>query len=113
MRKHFGNWESDEDVLCDFGISDWELTGLKILFAHYDVHGYDGRAFVLLRGATGRLYEVSGSHCSCYGLEGCWEPEATTAAAIKSRLDSGYFGKNWEDLDREALYALVSKAGEA
>jgi hypothetical protein len=30
----------------------------------------------------GKLWEVNGSHCSCYGLEGQWQPEETTWEAI-------------------------------
>lgn len=40
------------------------------------------------------LYEVNGSHCSCYGLEGQWEEEETTVEALAYRLTNGTFGKD-------------------
>ena len=33
----------------------------------------------------GMLFEVHASHCSCYDLEGQWEPEETTREAIAMR----------------------------
>jgi len=30
----------------------------------------------------GKLYDVNGSHCSCFGLEDQWLPEETTVAAL-------------------------------
>ncbi len=40
----------------------------------------------------GRLYEVNGSHCSCYGLENQWDPESTTVEALRHRLTNGTLG---------------------
>ena len=37
----------------------------------------------------GKLYEVFGGHCSCYGLEDQWKPEETTTAALRYRLKEG------------------------
>ena len=55
-----------------------------ILIAVYQAEAYSGSAFVLfLRGD--QLFEVNGSHCSCNGLEECWNPEETTWAALKLR----------------------------
>lgn len=44
----------------------------NILFASYVYEDYSGDAVVLFE-RDGKLYEVYGSHCSCYGLEGQWE----------------------------------------
>lgn len=62
-------------------------TDDEIVIACYNQQSYDGDAFVLYR-RDGRLYEVNGSHCSCYGLEGQWKPEETTAAALKMQKNS-------------------------
>jgi hypothetical protein len=59
-----------------------------ILFAHYDDGGYSGIAFVLFE-KKNKLYEVYGSHCSCYGLEGQWMPEITNTVELKARLARG------------------------
>jgi hypothetical protein len=67
----------------------WQSS--NILFASYGTDNYSGDAFVLYENG-GRLYEVNGSHCSCYGLEGKWKPEETTLEAISHRLTSGTMG---------------------
>lgn len=69
----------------------------NILFASYGTDNYSGDAFVLFE-KDGKLYEVNGSHCSCYGLEGQFEPEETTLEAIEMRLTKGTMGvDNYSD----------------
>jgi len=63
----------------------------NILFASYGCDNYSGDAFVLLE-KYGKLYEVNGSHCSCYGLEGQFEPEEATLESIEMRLIKGNLG---------------------
>lgn len=72
---------------------------IRILFASYGYGDYSGQAFVLFE-ESGKLYEVNGQHCSCYGLEGQWEPEETTLEALKYRLENGNFGKS-NDYDND------------
>ncbi len=59
-------------------------SDISIIFAQYDIDGYEGDAHVVYEQA-GKLYEVYGGHCSCYGLEGQWLPEKTMIDAIKMR----------------------------
>ena len=70
-------------------IKEWE--NIHILFASYGQDNYSGDAFVLAV-VEGKLYEVNGSHCSCYGLEGQWELEETTIEALVHRLIEGKLG---------------------
>lgn len=65
---------------------------IRILFAFYSYEDYTGKAFVLFEN-DGKLYEVHGSHCSCFGLEGQWEPEEVDLNALKVRLVDGSFGE--------------------
>jgi hypothetical protein len=67
--------------------------GVEVLLASYGYENYSGDAFVLFQ-RDGKLFEVNGSHCSCYGLEGQWEPEETSKEALLQRLDAGYFGND-------------------
>jgi len=60
----------------------------NVLFASYVRGNYDGDALVLFE-EGGKLFRVDGSHCSCCGLEGQWEPEETTAEALMHQLDNG------------------------
>lgn len=68
-----------------------EYSKYNVLFASYGEDNYSGDAWVLFE-QDGKLYEVNGSHCSCFGLEGQWEPEETALEAIKLRLDKGSLG---------------------
>lgn len=86
MTVFFGDFHSVEDIIEQFHISPDALKGATILFASYLYEYYDGSAFVLFEW-DGKLYEVNGSHCSCYGLEGQWEPEETSVAAVRMRKD--------------------------
>jgi hypothetical protein len=55
-----------------------------IEYWYEDPDGYSGSAFGLFV-MDGKLYEVHGGHCSCYGLEDQWEPEETTWEALLMR----------------------------
>jgi hypothetical protein len=66
---------------------------VNILFATYGTDNWSGDAFVLFE-QNGKLYEVNGSHCSCYGLEDQWCPEEVLLPELENRLIKGTFGKN-------------------
>lgn len=68
-------------------------TSFRVLLAVYESGGYDGKSFVLLE-CDGDLYEVNGSHCSCYGLEGQFGPEQTTPEALRHRMREGQLGSD-------------------
>lgn len=68
-----------------------DFEGVQILFASYGQDNWSGEAWVLFE-QDGKLFEVNGSHCSCYGLEDQWEPQETALEAIKLRLDKGHLG---------------------
>lgn len=84
MSIYYGDFGCLEDVVTQFDIQITDLDYAEILFAYYMCEDYSGTAFVLFR-RNGKLYEVNGSHCSCYGLEGQWEPEETFVEAILER----------------------------
>jgi hypothetical protein len=73
-----------------------EFKNCKILLASYSFEWYDGTAFVLFE-RGGELFEVNGSHCSCYGLEGQWQPDETTIESLTYRLENGRFGLAWDN----------------
>ena len=72
-------------------LKQWE--GINILFASYGCANYEGYAFVLFE-KEGKLFEVNGGHCSCYGLEGQFSPEETTLEALSHRLINGKMGQD-------------------
>ena len=70
-----------------------EWDNINILFASYNQANYEGKAWVLLE-KEGKLFEVNGEHCSCYGVEGQWEPKQVSLETLKHRLEKGNLGKD-------------------
>lgn len=91
--------------------ADWEYDEIKripivdviseVLFHEYVRGSYDGSAFTLFRDKQGRLMECNGSHCSCFGLEGQWDPEPTFREALLKR-------EWWGVKDKAALAAVIA-----
>lgn len=85
MSKYFGSFSDRDSVVNSVEAEENDPpTDDEILFASYGGAAYEGDALVIYE-RGGRVYEVHGSHCSCYGLEGQWEPEETTWAALATR----------------------------
>jgi hypothetical protein len=84
MKIFYENFASAEDVFDNFTVSDEGRVGVEFVYADYDTPSYEGYAHVIFM-KDGKLFEVNGSHCSCYGLEGQWEPEETSVAALLAR----------------------------
>ena len=64
-----------------------EVRKYEVLIAYESVGswGCDSSSWFLLRNKEdGKLYETHGSHCSCYGFEGQFEPEETTVEYLQS-----------------------------
>lgn len=83
-------WEEKKEIMKT-AIKRWEP--INILFASYGYENYSGDAWVLFE-KEGKLYEVKGGHCSCYGLEGQWEPEEVNLDELQQRLTKGTFGED-------------------
>ena len=101
---YMNDWKDSglEGMKSDFGIDDTALDGVTVLLASYGAENYEGSAFVLFE-RNGKLYEVNGSHCSCFGLseqnysgesDTQWQPEETTVESMRHRLDEGSLGKD-------------------
>ena len=109
MSAYFHDWaETGRDgIISDFEIEPDALEGAHIIAASYTYQDYEGYAFVLFE-KEGKLFEVNGSHCSCWGLEGQWDPEEVTADALLHRMESGHL---CGDDDEEAAIkaAIVSR----
>ncbi len=108
----FDGFEDEQDVIDQFEIDQNALDRAFILYAVYNYEDYEGSAFVLFQ-RDGKLYEVHGGHCSCYGLEGQWEPEETTVEALVHCIKNGYLGKGYMGADvfgQKLLDMLVAEA---
>lgn len=92
------------------------LDGLEILIAYESVGswGCDSSSFFLLKNKeTGELFEVHGSHCSCYGFEDQFDLESTTTEALKFRIKEGKYSSVFYtggyDSDSEENTRLVNE----
>ncbi len=72
-----GSFDNKQNIINCFEADALALDGADLLYAEYDNEDYDGSAVVIFK-RDGKLWAVYGSHCSCDGLEGQWEPEETT-----------------------------------
>lgn len=116
--RFFGSWGSAREVHNSFAKHTYDSSTMRyvdeqiadfpkdeeILFASYGGGGYDGDALVLFQ-RDGKLYEVHGGHCSCYGLEDQWDPGEVTWAALALRPREGY-SRVLYDHDSDAVAAF-------
>lgn len=77
--------QTTEYVMKEFSATH---TTEKLLIASYTYEDYSGSAWVLFS-KDGKLYEVYGSHCSCYGLEDQWTPEEVCLPELVNRVTKG------------------------
>lgn len=81
-----------------------EVDRFKILIAYEYEDSYDGSShFLLEEKKTGKLFEVHASHCSCYGYEGQFTPEATTA----EYLLSDKCGRFYDGVERDWIHKNI------
>lgn len=81
---YFESFTCLEDIVREFEIKDVDISNIEVIYAYYSYENYNGDAHVIYI-QDGKLYEVNGSHCSCFGLDGQWEPEETTVQALMFR----------------------------
>lgn len=84
LKEWRSGWDYSGEVYVPVGVPILP-DGAVLLFAYYTDEDYSGSAFAVFEAADGALWEINGSHCSCYGLEGQWQPEQTTTAALRMR----------------------------
>ena len=74
-------------ISASYDVPIKELRKYQVLIAYESEGswGCDSSSWFLLKGKEdGKLYETHGSHCSCYGFEGQFEPEETTVEYLQS-----------------------------
>lgn len=84
MAKYIDLFIDNDSIIDAYRAPEDALKDATVYLAWYEYRDYSGYSWVVFE-KDGILYEVNGSHCSCYGLEGQWEPEVTTWAAIAWR----------------------------
>ena len=125
----FSGFNDKSSIEQDFQLEAGTLDNIFVICALYNYGDYDGDAHVLYV-ENHKLYEVHGSHCSCYGLEDQWSPEETfPEAAIKqthfecvvpfleklvnNTLSLKEITMAWTDEDDAKLVALLARKKEA
>ena len=101
-----------EGVLTEFSFGPDQIRriveddSMEIIYAMYNVYGYEGDAWVIyVDKRDGQLYEVHSCHCSCDALE--WSPESTSLASIAMRPDDNSVYPGIEAAIRCLLAAIV------
>lgn len=105
IEKYGGSFNNKNDIATNFQISPDIMQNVFIIQADYNTGDYCGDAHVLYV-EDGKLFEVHGSHCSCYGLEDQWKPEETFPEAA---LKQEYFKGNALLKQMKADKSLISK----
>ncbi len=106
MKPYYSSWDNPADILASFEAPAEALDGAEVLFAAYEGGSYEGDALVIYR-KDGKLYEVGGGHCSCYGLEGQWSPDEIVPAQLLMRPELSDY--SYAPETREAFAALVKE----
>ncbi len=110
MRKKFGYLFADlagmkeneaiASLYKDFNVpaSRQDVSRLVVAYMSVGAWGCDSDAFIVYKAKNGKFYEVHGSHCSCYGFEGQWEPELVEDFTVfANRSDYMLAGGGYDD----------------
>lgn len=100
---YYGDFTEWTDVLSDFCVDAPDVMGAIPIFAAYSIDGYDGSASVVYV-KDGKFWLVEGSHCSCFGLEGQWEPEEMSYEALKHLAEKGKY--SFSEYSKEFIATL-------
>lgn len=96
-----GCFEGIQDVISNFNIKETELEDVIIIFATYTQEDYEGWAEVIFA-KGGELYMVTGSHCSCFGLEDQWDPIKVEVGVLNRIFE----GTRFDEYDSTGLKEL-------
>lgn len=96
MSVYRNRWKSWKDVAGDFQITLPEPE--EVIFADYTHADCCGDAFVVYREGD-KYFTVTGSHCSCYGLEDEWKTEEYPSLDFLIEVLTKGFLRNSDVLD--------------
>lgn len=105
-RGDFEQWADDQKTYGDTVLGSYggncPTEEPRYVFAEYQTPSYEGYSTVITS-SDGRKFEVvEGSHCSCYGLEGQWEPTEHTKDEIEKMMGAtyGFFHDHRDELGK-------------
>lgn len=79
--------DGKSQIASEFDYPIEELNKLHFIYAWYDCQSYSGDAYLLFI-KDDKVYEIVAGHCSCYGLEGQFEPEEIPLEVLYHRLEN-------------------------
>ena len=106
MTVFHGEFKDKSDIIKQFELDGFNLEDYEIVFASYIDCCYSGNAYILLY-KDRVFYEVNANHCSCYGLEGQFSLEETTAESVRFRINNGELGKHYCCDEKEQAFADI------
>jgi hypothetical protein len=92
-----GEDEFRETLLDEYKAAQEDVDFVAtLIIATSETSSYEDVSLFVFLGTDGKLYEVHGSHCSCYGFEEQWQPEETTFEALAARrcISKHWLGEN-------------------
>ena len=95
---------SDDEYYNHKEESSKKLDGMSVILAYESVADsgeYAESFFLLKRNYDGALFEVHGSHCSCYGFEGQLDLEETNSVALKYRVINGHLLGGFDEFEKD------------
>jgi len=95
---------SDDEYYNHKEESSKKLDGMSVILAYESVADsgeYAESFFLLKRNSDGALFEVHGSHCSCYGFEGQLDLEETIPSALKYRAINGHLLGGFDEFEKD------------
>jgi hypothetical protein len=112
VKEHLENGYSG-DIVSKASVKN-AIEELDILIAYESVGnwGCDSSSFFLFKDKAGKLYEMHGSHCSCYEFEGQFRLEETESKALWYRMNEskrGVFSPGGYDYNEDKNIAKVHK----
>ena len=101
----------DEEDIDVYSSRFDEFNQYEILLAWYQYEDYSGSAFVLLH-KDSKFYEVTGSHCSCMGLEDQFSPEPVSLEYLREKAKNGFYYDECDDVKsiKSFLLEIISVA---
>ena len=109
------NYSGERDDYYEYSenMAAERLKDMQVLVAYESngPGGCDSKSFFLLRSKSdGSLYEIHGSHCSCYGFEGQLDLEPTDIKSLKYRaINADVFYAGCYDDDETENQRIVNE----
>ena len=108
QKRYFGGFSSVDCIHSEFKIPPEKLLDTEVIIAVYERGTWDGNAMVAFQ-RNEKVFIVHGSHCSCYGLEGQFDVEEISLAALKHFFTDGTYLHYFERAECEEVLKYIGE----